>query len=180
MQVEDGFLRALPLTLSDVAHLARRFFGSLLAKPLAPHEADMVAKLLSGREADLFWDQPMIDQRHSYEAGSQLLAVLPEREDLARAALLHDVGKRHSRLGIAGRVIATVLKVLRIPVTGRYRAYIDHGAVGAADLEACGTDPLSVAFAAHHTVGQPAEISDDDWRLLLAADTERLLHGSGD
>lgn len=160
--------------LADLLHLGRRFFSSLRAKPLEPGEVDAVFALLSPAEARLFWEQPVIDQRHAYEAARQILDFEAERRELAAAALMHDIGKRHARLGIPGRVAATLLKLMHVPVAGRFRTYLDHGGIGADDLRACGSADLTVQFAACHNVGRPDAFSEADWQLLLAADGERL------
>ncbi|NDC46896.1 MAG: hypothetical protein EBZ68_04880, partial [Actinobacteria bacterium] len=72
------------------------------------------------------------------------------------AALLHDIGKIEASLGTVARVAATLLG----PRTGRFRAYHEHEARGAALLQAAGSDAVTVALVA----GQ----GDEPWRGLLA------------
>ena len=48
----------------------------------------------------------------------------------------------NARLGVLGRVIASVCIKLRIPVRGRLKTYRDHGPIGAAELAA---EPLTAA-----------------------------------
>ena len=154
--------------------MARRFFGSVRAKPISPEEADFVSAFLSRPAAEIFWQQQLIDQRHALDAAMLMLQATHERSDLVRAMLLHDVGKRHSRLGIARRVIATFFLLLRLPARGRIRSYLEHGELGALDLEAIGLEGVVVLFARHHAHDRPEQIPADDWALLLAADAERL------
>jgi hypothetical protein len=120
----------------------------------------------------LFWAQPVADQAHGVSAARRVAAGSPGRGDLVRAALLHDVGKRHARLGVIGRSFASIMATLRLPVRGRYAAYLDHGEAGAADLEAAGADPLTVAFARTHHRPRPEGVDPGDWDLLVRADDE--------
>jgi putative nucleotidyltransferase with HDIG domain len=59
-------------------------------------------------------------------------------------ALLHDIGKLESSLGVAGRVVATVVG----PRGPRFRAYHDHEDLGAAMLRAAGSDEVTVELVA--------------------------------
>ncbi|HJU50696.1 MAG TPA: hypothetical protein VJ815_00045, partial [Acidimicrobiia bacterium] len=81
-----------------------------------------------------------------------MAARLPDRRELIRAALLHDLGKRHSGLGVFGRSVVTGLaKVgLRRLVDrkgGRAHLYLRHGNLAADELADLGAEPLVVAFA---------------------------------
>lgn len=156
--------------MREIPHLIRRFFGSVPSRPLDPDEQAEAARLLGPGEAALFWSQQPLDQRHGLECARRAAEAAPGRSDLARAALLHDIGKRHAGLGIPGRSLATGLRLLRLPTRGRLEAYLDHGPRGAADLEAAGSDPLTVAFARHHHTGRPDLIPFDDWVVLQRAD----------
>ena len=92
--------------MGRLVHLARRFFGALRGHPLTPVEQAEVAGLLRPDERALFWGQQSADQRHELQAARAVLERAPGRHDLARAALLHDVGKGLVGLGIVGRVVA--------------------------------------------------------------------------
>lgn len=126
--------------------------------------------MLSPHEASLFWDQPVADQDHSLRGARRLRERDPERTDLIAAFLLHDVGKRHTGLGTIGRSLATALEMIHIPLSGRYRAYFDHGPIGADELEALGSGELTVAFARHHQHSRPDSVEQRDWDLLVSAD----------
>ena len=149
----------------------RRALGSIRARPLTPRKEAEVAGLLDDRLAALFWEQPVMDQRHGIDAAHFVLARRPGARDIARAALLHDVGKRHARLGVLGRVAATVLALLRVPAPGRLGIYLDHARLGAEDL--AGADELVVAYARHQDEDRPAAIPADSWALLKEADGEK-------
>jgi hypothetical protein len=156
--------------MPHLVHLARRCFGVLRSRPLTPDEQQRAAALLRPAEAALFWAQAVPDQRHGLESALALQRTEPGRQDLMRAALLHDIGKRHARLGVLGRVGASLLEIIRLPAPGRLGMYLDHGDLGAAELEAAGSDPLTVAFARFHHASRPSGIDPADWALLIATD----------
>ncbi|MDH3500088.1 MAG: HDIG domain-containing protein [Acidimicrobiia bacterium] len=158
--------------LREWRHLVVRFLDVLGSRRLSPAEQDDVAALLDSRaESEAFWDQPVADQRHGLAAAKYILGEVQANRSLARAALLHDIGKRHARLGVFGRSVAGAARAFRLPAGGRIRAYLDHGDIGAKELESAGAEPLVVAFTRHHH-GQvvPTGVSAADWALLSAAD----------
>ena len=151
-------------------HLARRFFGFVTAAPLGPADQAFVARHLGPGWSSLFWGQQFQDQRHAVEVARRVQAVLPGDESATRAALLHDVGKRHSALGAWGRSLATALDGFGLPRSTRMRAYRLHGPLGGEDLEAAGSGDLEIAFARHHAGSMPPEVDPGRWRALLEAD----------
>lgn len=151
----------------------RRAIGSVRAKRLTPREETEVAGLLSDELSKLFWEQPVMDQRHGIDSARFVLAASPGSRTLARAALLHDVGKRHARLGVAGRVAATLLALVRIPAPGRLGTYLDHAWLGAEDLRAVSAEALSVEYALHQDGARPLGIPAEGWALLKEADGEK-------
>jgi len=155
-----------------IAHLARRFFGSFRARWPLPVDQSFVAELLSPAESHVFWDQPVPDLAHALRSAHAVLDILSGRSDLARAALLHDVGKRHSGIGTLKRSIATGLSALRIPTRGRMARYLDHAAIGAGELEDLGCEDLVVQFSRHHHGSRPTHLSAVDWSVLVQADDE--------
>lgn len=153
-------------------HLAARLFDFLTARRLTDLERDVVLGWLEGgNAAEAFFEQPDADQRHGFYAASRVQAASPDRLDLIRAALLHDVGKRHSHLGAVGRVLASVAIRLRLPLPPRFALYRDHGVVAAAELT--GVDEIVTNFARHHHGDRPPSIDQRDWELLVAADKAR-------
>ncbi len=152
-------------------HLARRFFEVATARRLnEPERSEIASWLSSAEESTLFYNQPIADQRHAYRAANRIHGLVPGRVDLIRAALFHDVGKRHSGLGILRRSIASALTKLGFPLRGKNAAYLDHGRLGAIELETLGCESVVVDFARSHHDGRPNAISVDDWRLLEKAD----------
>lgn len=149
-------------------HLVVRFFGVLVARPLSPRAQDDVCRALTAAEAHIFWDQQPIDQRHAYDVALRVRNVLGDDREAIAAALLHDVGKRHSRLGPIGRSLATTAQALRMPRPPRWQEYLEHDAIGAADLELAGAGSLAIAFALGRQTGDP-----EVWATLAAADDGR-------
>lgn len=155
-----------------IAHLARRFFSSLRARRPTASDQMFASGLLSSDEAEVFWSQPVPDLAHAVRSAQSVAEVAPGRHDLARAALLHDVGKRLSGTGIIRRSTATALSLVRLPTPQRMTSYLEHGRLGAEELEALGCEDLVVQFARHHHGIKPAHIATDDWGVLLEADAE--------
>ena len=152
--------------IHELAHLVRRFFGFLTARPLAPSEQRFVHDALSPELARLFSRQRVEDQRHAMDMAKR---VAP-RPELVEAALMHDVGKVASGLGAIGRSLATIGGVARIPLPTDWTVYLEHGPIGAAMLEASGAGRLAVAFARSHPGPVPNGIDPEDWAALAAAD----------
>lgn len=152
------------------SHLIRRFFGHLAAAGLSPAEQQIVADRLDERGAALFFAQDLADQRHAFVVAERVASTLPGDAEAYTAALLHDVGKRHSRLGAVGRSLATVLDGVGAPMTPAMRRYRRHGAAGAEDLAGAGYDGVVVAFAARHPSSAPPGIDGARWQALLDAD----------
>lgn len=151
-------------------HLARRFFGVLFARRLSSEELAWVASRLPEPLWELFISQQVADQRHGLEAGRRIVAAGVDDNDLVTAALLHDVGKRHSHLGAVARSVATLLIVLRLPMTARMRQYRDHGKLGAVDLTEAGAPEVVVSFARYHQFGRPVDMTVETWNALRSAD----------
>lgn len=152
------------------SHLTRRFLDVLWARPLIESERAAVAHWLNEGERPIFFAQPSVDQRHGYNAALTVLAAGGDVRTSIRAALLHDIGKRHARLGVIGRVLATLLILFRVPLRGRFLAYRDHGEIAAGELELVGAEPLVIEFARHHHQSRPVMIDARAWDLLQSAD----------
>jgi hypothetical protein len=153
-----------------LSHLARRFFDVLLARPLDRVETTAVENWLDDGEARLFFSQPAADQRHGYHAALVVLAAGDIDGTVLKAALLHDVGKRHARLGVIARSLVSVLIRLGLPLSARGRQYRDHGEAAARELGQLGCDALIVDFARHHHDVRPSGFPEPVWDLLQRAD----------
>ena len=153
--------------LRQLWHLITRFVGVMASRPLGPRAQESVTRVLGESEAELFWQQQSIDQRHAYEVAARVADSVGEDHPAVVAALLHDVGKRQSRLGAVERSLATVISLARLPMPRRWKAYRDHGEIGARDLEAIAAHPLAVAFARGTPTGG---VDAAAWSVLEAAD----------
>ena len=153
-----------------LGHLTARFFEVLRSKPLNPAEVEEVSSWLSAELQQLFFDQPPEDQRHGYQAAQVVIAGGESNASVVTAALTHDIGKRHARLGIIGRSLASIMIRLHFPLTQRMRIYRDHGTGGAEELARAGAASTVVEFARHHHGSKPAGFDEATWDLLVSAD----------
>jgi hypothetical protein len=162
----------------SLGHLTSRFFEVLSARPLQGAEIEEVKSWLSPGQSWLFFSQSTADQRHGYQA-----ALVAREGGLTStgvaAALLHDIGKRHARLGLIGRTCASLAIKVGLPLTRRWRLYRDHGDTGSWELAALGSDRLIVDFARHHHGKRPASIPEETWEVLMVADQPAKTGGAG-
>jgi hypothetical protein len=154
----------------SAAHLFHRFFDVATARSLTASEMAAVRGWLTPELLELFLAQPRADQRHGYRAALLVITAGSDDGDTIVAALLHDVGKRHARLGVLARSVASILIRLRVLQGPRVLAYRDHGLVGAGELARAGAAALAVDFAMHHQGERPSSIPEPTWDLLVAAD----------
>ena len=160
------------LHLQRLPHLVRRFFTVIAAKRPGPAAQGVLAELLSEDEARLFYLQQPADQAHAVRVADRVGSTRPGDRIAVRAALLHDVGKAHSRLGAFGRTVATVLAMTGRHPSGDMAAYLDHGRLGAEDLAVIGCDAFVVEFARRHPGPAPEGADTERWAALLVADDE--------
>ena len=152
-------------------HLARRFVMSVGARPLTDDELAGVLAVLPVRLVGPWTAQPVLDQRHGLEAAEAVRSAGGD-DELVLTALVHDIGKRHAGLGVLGRSVASALLKLGVPPRGRMGDYLDHGRLGADELEALGLPMIIADFARHHHGSRPDSIEPRRWDLLQAADDE--------
>lgn len=140
--------------IADVVHLARRLFASLRRiEPSAEDEA-LARDSLHGAALDLWLQQAPGDRRHSAAVAREVVRAAGAEsvpDWVVSAALLHDVGKVDTGLGVGGRVVAGVLNLVRVSrFPGRIGRYLRYPQIGATMLAEAGCDPRSVAWAAEH------------------------------
>ena len=127
--------------MSSVAHLAKRFVGSLSRRPPAPVDDTWAKGWMTPWEIALWRRMPSPDRRHAIMVARRFASFRPDATaDEMAGALLHDVGKLESGLGTVGRVLATVVG----PRTRRFRTYHDHEAIGARWLREQGSTAATV------------------------------------
>jgi hypothetical protein len=150
-----------------IAHLSGRFVRALA--PAAPRAADVawVETILTPDGFVQFRRQPHHDQRHAIGVARDVqarLADTPHADDprWLSAALLHDIGKLDSRLGVYGRVVATVSGAAAgrehaeawsesSGFTRRVGLYLRHAELGADRIRiAGGPEEAAVWASAHH------------------------------
>ncbi len=143
--------------MARLTHLASRFAGSLW--PAGPSAADdaWATHHLGPGEVLLWRRMKGFDRRHAVGVARRVSVTLGSQADapLMAAALLHDVGKVESNLGVFGRVVATVRAATMgaqkaAAGSGRMARYTHHPLIGAELLRDAGADPLTVAWAAQH------------------------------
>lgn len=145
--------------IASAPHLVRRFFGALSRSTPNSQEIAEVTNILTKDEFDLWSKMQTMDQRHSIDVTFRFKAIRPEASTPeVRAALLHDVGKISSSLGVMARVLATI-----VGKRGqKFTAYHDHQRLGAEMLEEISSDPLTVKLVAgtDNTVNMDSNIAD--------------------
>lgn len=154
----------------SLPHLAARFFAAVRARPLTGDEQAWIASRLGPAELAVFADQPVHDQRHGLTAARWMESEARDRPDMVRAAMLHDIGKRHARLGIPGRVVASLAMKLHLPLRGRFSRYRDHGPLGADELRGLGTEAIVWRYARCHHGAPDPDIDPADLAILDRAD----------
>jgi len=113
--------------MENQRHLVRRFFTSLSNRPPASNDIAWVNEQLLTSEFELWCRMKPHDQRHSIEVARRFIELhLTFSRDEVAAALLHDIGKVHSELGVMGRVIATIVG----PKGEKFRRYHEHELIG--------------------------------------------------
>jgi putative nucleotidyltransferase with HDIG domain len=174
-----------------IGHLARRFLGALWPGPPRAADVAWVEQVLG---ADLFalWNrQPNHDRRHSIAVARRVEHALAGSEDADHdrwlaAALVHDIGKVEARLGVYGRVMATVAAAVvgrevaerwssRRGVARRVGLYLRHPELGAISIRLAGGAPEVAAWAeAHHQ-------APETWEgLSIPAPVVAALHAADD
>jgi hypothetical protein len=163
------------MTGRRVRHLARRFFGALRPGGPSPDDAAWVATVLEPAEHDLWQRMPAHDRRHAVAVARRVEAALAGTSDdgderWLAAALLHDVGKLDSGLGVLARAGATVAGAVaghdmadawseKRGITRRVGLYLRHAELGETRLGVIGARPEAAAWAgAHH--------DEERWRTL--------------
>lgn len=138
----------------QIFHLAKRFFGAISQHQPADAEIRLVHEILLPKEFELWTQMSAMDRRHSLVIHARFVKIFPQANiEQQRAALLHDIGKLQSQLGVVARVIATIIG----PRTKRFRDYHDHEQIGAQMLRNIASNQTT-----HRMVlGEVGESSDD-------------------
>lgn len=149
--------------MASIAHLSRRFVGSLRPGGPPGPEADWARSHLSDAERELWDSMSGPDRRHSVEVARRVERALGHEASrpILAAALLHDVGKTVAGLRTYGRVVATLSAMVgghsmadhwarKRGFTRKVGLYLMHDEFGADLLELAGSDPLTVTWTREH------------------------------
>jgi hypothetical protein len=147
-------------------HLVRRFLGALSPAAPRPDDVAWVTTILNERELAVWSRLPKHDRRHAIAVARRVEAALTGTVYAAdarwlEAALLHDVGKLDSGLGVLGRVAATLAGAVaghdmadawsqRRGVTRRFGLYLRHPELGASRIRMCDGSPEAARWAEAH------------------------------
>ena len=147
-------------------HLAERFARALWPGPARPVDVAWVESVLTPSAYAQWRLQPGHDRRHTIRVAREVQAHLADTAyaDDPRwlaAALLHDIGKLDARLGVYGRVVATVSGAAAGPgiadawsersgFTGRVGLYLRHPEIGADRIRLAGGPEEAAQWAAAH------------------------------
>ncbi len=127
--------------IGKIVHVFKRFIGSFDYRPISQEILTEVSAMLTQDEFALWNEMRLADRRHSVIVLKRFRLLRPDSCNAERAgALLHDVGKTVSDLGLACRVVATVIG----PRGSRFRDYHDHEQLGAELVSRITSDPLTV------------------------------------
>jgi hypothetical protein len=151
------WLRRLLQAVRYLLHLGARFLGSISPRPPSPADEVWADCHLSEAERHLWRQLGNRDRRHCISVARRFASPGRKRAEIA-GALLHDIGKIESDLGIPGRIVATVIG----PRTERLRTYLDHEQRGVELLKEVGSDPVTVQLVAGSGSSAEALRSADD------------------
>jgi hypothetical protein len=143
--------------MTRAGHLARRFIGSIRARLLDEADLELVRRSLLPAEL-VCWEQlGRADRAESVATARAVIQALGPDADprWLAAALLHDVGKASSKLGVVGRSGATVMATLSGSRrargwTGAVGRYVNHDELGSDRLRKAGARTEAVVWAAAH------------------------------
>ena len=131
------------MSTNHVFHLCRRFVSSVFSRRIYEVEFAEVQSILSMSEMGLWMKYQNVDKRHSLVVLRRLNELLPTADrDAQAAALLHDIGKSQSQLGVLCRVVATIVG----PRTRRFSQYHRHEEIGIGLLEDAGCSDATISL----------------------------------
>ncbi len=146
-----------------LGHYVRRFLTSLSRRPPSPADEQWVASIVPASELALFTRLSNTDRRHLIHSARMMARTLDPGDDPVwiRVSLLHDVGKFDARLGVVGRVLATMLAMTvgdervrswagRPGWRGRLGTYQTHDEIGAAQIRAVGGPEAAAVWSELH------------------------------
>jgi len=177
------------VTRSKGAHLAARFFGALSSATPRLEDVAWVETILTADEFEMWQHQPNHDRRHAIAVGRGVQSELAgtafaDDPRWLACALLHDIGKLDARLGVYGRVVATMSGAVggrsmadawseRRGFTRRVGLYLRHPELGGVRIRVAGGAPEVARWAeVHHEKAseRPVDLGIPD-AVVAALDT---------
>ena len=156
--------------MGKAAHLSRRFFLSLWPGGPSRERDEWACSHLTDAEVALWQRMSRRDRRHAVRVACRAERALGHQATppVMAAALLHDVGKIDSGLGVYGRVVATLSGavagreaatdwVKTDGFTRRVGLYLIHPKLSGDLLGIAGSDGFTEAWAREH------HLSEDEW-----------------
>jgi hypothetical protein len=153
-----------------------------LAAHIEEQDDQLLVRLLTPAQHDLFQKMAPNDQRHSIHVCYTLLQAGKDQQDLLVAALLHDAGKSAGRIWLWQRTLIVLLRRWAPDLLQRLAHYAHHGSVswwqrgfvtnqlhpelGAQWAEEAGCSPTTVALIRRHQ--DPVTLVENDLDQLLA------------
>ncbi len=171
-------------------HLVKRFFGALSNKPISSDDQLWVQSHLHRNEYELWSQLVNHDQRHAVgvarRVATQIEQLNIDSDGWIEVALMHDIGKLPSRIGVGGRVCATLLRALTRPFGTspdsfgpRVSSYLRHGSTGATLIAAANGSPAAIEWSrSHHgsitnsATRPPSVIPENIAKILKEADDD--------
>lgn len=161
----------------------KQVWWALVARPLNAEDRELVKKLLSSAEEELFYRFSVNDQNHSIRVVRYNINHNHNNQSLLKASLLHDIGKiKTGRLSIIDRSVAVAIKAIfpdlshswgqgEIAKASRFQrpsiVRAQHATWGAEMTKAVGGDPLTVSLIRRHQDSLNEIVTEED-RLLSA------------
>jgi hypothetical protein len=142
--------------IARVRHLVRRTRVSLKGRVPEPADEAWAAGILCPAELQLWRQMSDVDRSHAIEVARGACRRLgqPVPDEVATAALLHDVGKLDADLGVPGRILATVISPIVparwAPRLGRIGCQLRYNEIGSGLLADAGSERMVVAWAREH------------------------------
>lgn len=161
-------------------HRVRRFFENLRTSRKLVDDP-RIDRYLSPAERTLFTGMPVPDQHHALKVLSVLERAGHQEMALARAALLHDIGKTRAGIRLWHRVLVVLLQsfapgiLMWLAGDGRpgwrypWFALVHHAARGAALLEGTGSDPETIFLVREHQTPLAQVNAQPEAKALLVA-----------
>lgn len=139
---------------------------------------ELLDEYLNQSEKRLFWELPCHERHHALDTAEFIrcnAADRPDKEALIKAALLHDIGKVGSGMGIFKKstlvLIDKFLPELSRMLSTRinmFNIYYNHPEIGAEMLEGIGEDKYVVELVRYHHSSKAADT--DGMEILKKAD----------